>query len=204
MSPAAVPAEQQEIPAPSLPPPPPNAPPRQPRPPSSCKWVLYFRANQDALLSHRSHPSPTTPFFLFYFYFHPLAPTLLRIQSCALAGYTTQPRLCIASPSSPTAPPVVTATARDIQHTNFTYWILFSCTPNLLLLASSQTRYMENKIELFLANRDSVIHQTKLVHGDETAQLFEMHILSSCLKKNGSVQRSTAILPRNELQFCRS
>lgn len=42
---------------------------------------------------------------------------------------------------------------------------------------------MENEIELFLANRDSVIHQTKLVQGDEIAQLFEMHIISSCLKK---------------------
>lgn len=42
---------------------------------------------------------------------------------------------------------------------------------------------MENKIELFLANRDSVIHQTQLVHRDEMAQLFEMHIISSRLKK---------------------
>lgn len=42
---------------------------------------------------------------------------------------------------------------------------------------------MENKIELLLANRDSVIHQTKLAHGDEIAHLSEMCAISSCLKK---------------------
>lgn len=109
----------------------------------------------------------------FLFYFHPLAPTSLRIQSCALAGCNPQSHC---SPRSH-------CHCLKQQHSNFTYRILSTYTPNLFVLASSQTRSMENKIELFLANRDSVIHQTQLAHGDEMAQLFQMGIISSCLKK---------------------
>lgn len=56
---------------------------------------------------------------------------------------------------------------------------------------------MGKEIELVLANRELAISQMKLVHRGGIAQLFELHIISSWLKKYVSVQRLIAILPRN-------
>lgn len=184
-----LPAERRETPAPS-PPPPPFAPPRYPPaggggPPRALPRSLLPAANESCIFVQIRMPRfPTAPIlpppFLSLF-LSPLAPTLLRSQELPERAVSPPDRL----PSPIHCSPRSHSQCLGHQPPHFTYWISFTNTPNLFLLASFRTRYTENKIELHLANSDPVIHQAKLVHRDETAWLFQMHIISSCtLKKN--------------------